>query len=57
MNRVRQGKTNVEMAHQILDISAFTVENHPQRVFKKLGVFNRTQALAKFEITEKSLTE
>ena len=53
MNQVRQGKTNVEIA-QILDISAFTVKNHLQRVFKKLGVFNRTQAVSKYEITQKA---
>ncbi len=53
MKRVQQGKTNAEIA-QILDISAFTVKNHLQRVFKKLGVFNRTQAVSKFEKMQKS---
>ena len=56
MNRVRQGKTNAEIA-QILDISAFTVKNHLQRVFKKLGVFNRTQAVSKFETTPKAFRD
>ena len=48
MNWVRQGKTNSEIA-QILDISAFTVKNHLQNIFKKMGVFNRTLAVSKFE--------
>ncbi len=48
---VRQGKTNYEIG-RILDISEFTVKNHLQRVFKKLGVFNRTQAVTKFEKSE-----
>jgi DNA-binding CsgD family transcriptional regulator len=29
-----------------LDISAFTVKNHVQRVFKKLNVSNRAQAVS-----------
>lgn len=48
MEWVRQGKTNQEIAI-ILDISAFTVKNHLQRIFKKLGVFNRTQAVTRYE--------
>ena len=48
MEWVRQGKTNQVIA-MILDISAFTVKNHLQRIFKKLGVFNRTQAVTRFE--------
>jgi len=32
-----------------LDISAFTVKNHVQRIFKKLDVVNRAQAVAKME--------
>lgn len=48
MDWVRQGKTNQEIA-MILDISAFTVKNHLQRIFKKLDVFNRTQAVTRFE--------
>ncbi len=50
MNWVRMGKTNSEIG-QILDISAFTVKNHMQRIFKKLGAYNRTQAVTKFEST------
>jgi len=40
------GKTNPEIGN-ILDISAFTVKNHLQRVFKKLNVSNRAQAVSK----------
>ncbi len=54
MKRVRQGKTNAEIA-QLLDISAFTVKNHLQRIFKKLGAYNRTQAVSKFEKTEQNV--
>jgi transcriptional regulator EpsA len=44
---VAQGKTNPEIG-SILNISAFTVKNHMQRMFKKLNVTNRAQAVAKF---------
>jgi len=43
---VSHGKTNPEIA-QILNISAFTVKNHMQRVFQKLNVTNRAQAVSK----------
>jgi transcriptional regulator EpsA len=43
---VKLGKTNFEIA-QILDISALTVKNHLQKMFKKLNVHNRAQAVAK----------
>jgi DNA-binding CsgD family transcriptional regulator len=43
---VRNGKTNFEIG-MILDISAFTVKNHLQRIFRKLDVVNRAQAVAK----------
>lgn len=42
---VKEGKTNGEIA-SILDISAFTVKNHLQRIFKKLNVLNRAQAVS-----------
>ena len=48
MHWVSIGKTNSEIG-SILDISTFTVKNHLQRIFKKLDVFNRTQAVMKFE--------
>lgn len=47
MEWVRSGKTNYEIG-MILQISAFTVKNHLQRVFRKLDVSNRAQAVAKF---------
>lgn len=43
---VAKGKTNPEIA-SILEISSFTVKNHMQRVFKKLDVSNRAQAVSK----------
>ncbi len=43
---VAQGKTNPEIA-AILRLSAFTVKNHMQRVFQKLNVANRAQAVSK----------
>jgi transcriptional regulator EpsA len=48
MHWVSVGKTNSEIG-TILDISAFTVKNHLQRIFKKLDVYNRMQAVSKFE--------
>ena len=43
---VAMGKTNSEIG-SILNISGFTVENHMQRIFQKLNVFNRAQAVSK----------
>ena len=43
---VSMGKTNPEIA-SILDISSFTVKNHMQRLFRKLDVTNRAQAVSK----------
>lgn len=43
---VRNGKTNYEIG-MILNISAFTVKNHLQRIFRKLDVCNRVQAVGK----------
>ena len=49
MKWVRFGKTNQEIG-LILDISAFTVKNHLQRIFRKLDVSNRAQAVAKLRV-------
>lgn len=51
MEWVRAGKTNQEIG-MILDISAFTVKNHIQRIFKKLNVVNRAQAVSKMGATK-----
>lgn len=42
-----RGSTNRDIA-QSLTISLFTVKNHMKRIFRKLGVSNRTQAAARF---------
>jgi transcriptional regulator EpsA len=44
------GKKNVDIADE-LGISHFTVKNHIQRIFKKIGASNRTQAAAKYNQT------
>jgi len=46
MNWVQQGKTNFEIA-VILEVSPLTVKNHLQKLFKRLDVHNRAQAVAK----------
>jgi len=46
LNWVQQGKTNFEIA-AILEVSPLTVKNHLQKLFKRLDVHNRTQAVAK----------
>ncbi|KQP17934.1 hypothetical protein ASF43_08705 [Pseudorhodoferax sp. Leaf267] len=48
MRWVEMGKTNHEIG-AILDISAFTVKNHLQRIFKKLDVYSRAQAVSRFK--------
>jgi len=47
---VSMGETNPEIG-SILAISACTVKNHMQRVFKKLDVTNRAQAVGKLKIS------
>lgn len=42
-----RGRTNLEIA-AALQISPFTVKNHVQRIFRKIGVTNRTQAAARY---------
>jgi transcriptional regulator EpsA len=44
---VCRGVTNADIA-AALEISPFTVKNHMQRIFRKIGVSNRTQAAAKY---------
>jgi DNA-binding CsgD family transcriptional regulator len=44
---VAKGKTNGEIG-SILNVSSFTVKNHMQRIFKKLDVFNRAQAVSTY---------
>ena len=46
VNWVALGKTNADIG-MILGISEFTVKNHMQRIFKKLDVSNRAQAVSK----------
>ena len=48
MKWVAMGKTNGEIG-SILNVSSFTVKNHMQRIFKKLDVFNRAQAVSTFQ--------
>jgi len=43
---VREGKSNFEVGC-ILGISAMTVKNHLQRIYRTLGVSNRTHALSR----------
>jgi transcriptional regulator EpsA len=54
MNWVKQGKTNYETGI-ILNISTFTVKNHLQRIFRKLNVTNRAQAVSKLQMSAQEL--
>ena len=47
LNWVKTGKTNFEIG-MILTISPNTVKNHLKRIFQKLDVSNRAQAVAKY---------
>lgn len=47
MKWVAMGKTNGEIG-SILNVSSFTVKNHMQRIFKKLDVFSRAQAVSAY---------
>jgi DNA-binding CsgD family transcriptional regulator len=42
------GKTNSEIA-MILHLSTFTVKNHMRRIYKKLDVLNRAQAVGSLD--------
>jgi transcriptional regulator EpsA len=42
---IAMGKTNSEIG-SIVELSLYTVKNHVQRIFKKLNVSNRAQAIA-----------
>ena len=48
MQWVRMGKTNYEIG-MILDLSTFTVKNHMRRIYKKLDVLNRAQAVGSLD--------
>jgi transcriptional regulator EpsA len=48
MKWVRLGKTNSEIA-MILNLSTFTVKNHMRRIYKKLDVLNRAQAVGSLD--------
>ena len=48
MQWVRMGKTNSEIAI-ILNLSTFTVKNHMRRIYRKLDVLNRAQAVGSLD--------
>jgi transcriptional regulator EpsA len=47
LGRLSRGSTNRDIA-EALEISCFTVKNHLKRIFRKIGVSNRTQAAARY---------
>jgi transcriptional regulator EpsA len=51
---VCSGKRNVDIA-AALSISPFTVKNHVQRIFRKLGVVNRTEAAARYNQAQRAM--
>lgn len=53
MNWVQSGKTNQEIG-QILNISHNTVKNHLKRIFQKMNVTSRAQAVAKYKAVQQA---
>src|SRR5262245_34472536 len=53
---LRRGESNVAIA-TALDISPHTVKNHLQRIFRKIGVNNRTQAAAQYNDAMRTVAE
>lgn len=51
-----RGESNVDIA-AALDISPHTVKNHLQRIFRKIGVNNRTQAAARYSEAMRAASE
>src|SRR5262245_18078979 len=43
---IRDGKTNLDIA-RIIDVSPYTVKNHIQKILRKMGVQNRSHAVAR----------
>jgi len=56
LEAITKGKTNLDIA-TALDISPFTVKNHVQRIFRKIGVTNRTQAAARYAEAVRKLAQ
>ena len=56
LDQICHGKTNLDIA-AALEISPFTVKNHVQRIFRKIGVTNRTQAATKYSHALRELTK
>jgi transcriptional regulator EpsA len=48
MDLVQEGKSNEEISIE-LNISKFTVKNHLQKIYRKLGTNNRSQATFKYQ--------
>jgi transcriptional regulator EpsA len=53
MQWVKMGKTNSEIA-MILNLSTFTVKNHMRRIYKKLDVLNRAQAVGSLDSMQRA---